>query len=69
MRDCALGLEAVARLIAGEPLRRVDEPGFGVLALESAPGARLQGGRAEIVVASQPTVGRACPRCGSCSRV
>ncbi len=37
MRGHKLGLEALTRHAAGEPLRRVHEPVFGVLALESEP--------------------------------
>jgi protein phosphatase len=37
MREYALGLEALDRLVAGEPLWRVHQPVFGVLALESEP--------------------------------
>jgi polynucleotide kinase-phosphatase len=37
MREYALGLEALDRLAAGEPLWRVHQPVFGVLALESEP--------------------------------
>lgn len=37
LREYALGLEAVDRLVAGEPLWRIHEPVFGVLALESEP--------------------------------
>lgn len=37
LREHALGLEALARLTAGEPLWRVHEPVFAVLALESEP--------------------------------
>lgn len=37
LREYALGLEAVARHVAGEPLWRVHEAVFGVLALESEP--------------------------------
>ena len=37
LREYALGLEAIDRLVAGEPLWRVHEPVFGVLALESEP--------------------------------
>jgi len=36
-RDFALGSEALERFIAHEPLRRVHECVFGVLALESEP--------------------------------
>lgn len=36
-REFALGLEALDRFIAREPLRRVHECVFGVLALESEP--------------------------------
>jgi protein phosphatase len=36
-REFALGLEALTRFVAGEPLRRVHECAFGVLALESKP--------------------------------
>jgi protein phosphatase len=36
-REHALGLEALARFTAGEPLWRVHEPVFAVLALESEP--------------------------------
>ncbi|HEV2088195.1 MAG TPA: polynucleotide kinase-phosphatase, partial [Cryptosporangiaceae bacterium] len=36
-REYALGLEALDRLAAGEPLWRVHEPVFAVLALESEP--------------------------------
>ena len=34
-REFALGLEALERFVGGEPLRRVHECDFGVLALES----------------------------------
>ena len=37
LREFALGLEALHRFVAGEPLRRVHECVFGVLALESEP--------------------------------
>ncbi|GAA5080365.1 polynucleotide kinase-phosphatase [Thermocatellispora tengchongensis] len=37
LREHALGMEALARLAAGEPLWRVHEPVFAVLALESEP--------------------------------
>lgn len=37
LREFALGHEAVRRFVAGEPLRRVHECVFGVLALESEP--------------------------------
>ncbi len=37
LREYALGLKAVDRLVAGEPLWRVHEAVFGVLALESEP--------------------------------
>ena len=37
LREYALGVEAVERLVAGEPLWRVHEAVFGVLALESEP--------------------------------
>jgi protein phosphatase len=37
MREYALGLEALERFVRGEPLRRVHECVFGVLALESEP--------------------------------
>lgn len=37
MREFALGLEALDRFVAKEPLRRVHECVFGVLALESEP--------------------------------
>jgi protein phosphatase len=36
-REFALGMEALNRFIAREPLRRVHECVFGVLALESEP--------------------------------
>jgi protein phosphatase len=36
-REFALGVEAVERFLAREPLRRVHECVFGVLALESEP--------------------------------
>jgi protein phosphatase len=36
-REFALGLESLSRFVAGEPLRRVHECAFGVLALESDP--------------------------------
>jgi len=36
-REFALGLEGLHRFVAGEPLRRVHECVFGVLALESEP--------------------------------
>jgi protein phosphatase len=37
VREFALGLEALTRCVAAEPLRRVHECVFGVLALESEP--------------------------------
>lgn len=37
LREYALGLEAINRLVAGEPLWRIHEAVFGVLALESEP--------------------------------
>jgi hypothetical protein len=37
LREFALGLEALERFVHKEPLRRVHECGFGVLALESEP--------------------------------
>src|SRR5438034_473057 len=37
LREFALGLEAVERFVHQEPLRRVHECAFGVLALESEP--------------------------------
>jgi protein phosphatase len=37
LREYALGLESLERLARGEPLWRVHEPVFGVLALESEP--------------------------------
>ena len=37
LREFALGLEALRRFVAGEPLRRVHECVFAVLALESEP--------------------------------
>ncbi|MGW0067705.1 polynucleotide kinase-phosphatase, partial [Streptosporangium sandarakinum] len=37
LREYALGLEALSRLAEGEPLWRVHEPVFAVLALESEP--------------------------------
>ncbi|HYF04512.1 MAG TPA: polynucleotide kinase-phosphatase [Patescibacteria group bacterium] len=37
LREFALGIEAMERFVAGEPLRRVHECVFGVLALESEP--------------------------------
>ncbi|GHO85012.1 polynucleotide kinase-phosphatase [Dictyobacter formicarum] len=37
MREFALGIEALERFVCGEPLRRVHECVFGVLALESEP--------------------------------
>ena len=37
LREFALGVEAVERFVRGEPLRRVHECVFGVLALESEP--------------------------------
>ena len=36
-REFALGIEALERFIAREPLRRVHECVFGILALESEP--------------------------------
>jgi protein phosphatase len=36
-RELALGIEALERFVAHEPLRRVHECVFGVLALESEP--------------------------------
>jgi hypothetical protein len=38
LRELALGIEALERFARGEPLRRVHECVFGVLALESEPG-------------------------------
>jgi protein phosphatase len=37
MRELALGIEALHRFVEGEPLHRVHECVFGVLALESEP--------------------------------
>ena len=37
LREFALGMEALERFVAGEPLYRVHECVFGVLALESEP--------------------------------
>lgn len=37
LREYALGIESLERLVAGEPLWRVHEPVFAVLALESEP--------------------------------
>ncbi|HEY8546605.1 MAG TPA: hypothetical protein VIL36_16210 [Acidimicrobiales bacterium] len=37
LREFALGIEALERFVAGEPLHRVHECVFGVLALESEP--------------------------------
>jgi protein phosphatase len=37
LREFALGIEALERFVAREPLRRVHECVFGVLALESEP--------------------------------
>jgi protein phosphatase len=37
LRELALGLEALERFVRHEPLRRVHECVFGVLALESEP--------------------------------
>jgi protein phosphatase len=37
LREFALGLEGLHRFVEGEPLRRVHECAFGVLALESEP--------------------------------
>lgn len=37
LREFALGHEALKRFVAREPLRRVHECAFGVLALESEP--------------------------------
>ena len=37
IRELALGIEAIERFIKKEPLRRVHECVFGVLALESEP--------------------------------
>ena len=37
LREYALGLEAIDRLVAGDPVWRVHEAVFGVLALESDP--------------------------------
>jgi hypothetical protein len=37
LREYALGMEALSRFVAGEPLWRVHQAVFGVLALESEP--------------------------------
>src|SRR5947199_10181169 len=37
LREFALGIEGLERFVRQEPLRRVHECGFGVLALESEP--------------------------------
>lgn len=37
LREFALGIEALERFVRKEPLRRVHECVFGVLALESEP--------------------------------
>ena len=44
LREFALGIEALERLVRGEPLRRVHECVFGVLVLESEPVAARLGG-------------------------
>jgi protein phosphatase len=36
-REFALGVEALERFVRNQPLRRIDECAFGVLALESEP--------------------------------
>ena len=45
LREFALGIEALERFVAGEPLYRVHECVFGVLALESEPATRRGQGR------------------------
>jgi protein phosphatase len=37
VREFALGIQGLERFVRGEPLRRVHECVFGVLALESEP--------------------------------
>lgn len=37
IREYALGLESIDRFVRGEPLWRIHEPVFAVLALESEP--------------------------------
>jgi protein phosphatase len=37
LREFALGIEGLERFVRNEPLRRVHECAFGVLALESEP--------------------------------
>ena len=37
LRELALGIEGLERFVRGEPLRRVHECVFGVLAMESEP--------------------------------
>ena len=37
LREFALGIEALERFVAGEPLHRIHECVFGVLSLESEP--------------------------------
>jgi hypothetical protein len=37
LRELELGIEALERFVCGEPLRRVHECVFGILALESEP--------------------------------
>jgi len=37
LREFALGVEALTRFVDGEPLHRVHEAVFGVLAIESEP--------------------------------
>src|SRR2546428_5652913 len=37
LRELALGIEALERFVRGDPLRRVHECVFGILALESEP--------------------------------
>jgi protein phosphatase len=37
LREFALGIEALDRFVSGEPLRRVHECVFAVLAMESEP--------------------------------
>jgi hypothetical protein len=37
MREFCLGVEGLTRFVKNEPLRRVHECAFGVLALESEP--------------------------------
>ena len=65
LRDCALGIEGLERFVQREPLRRVHECVFGILAMESEPvDARLWSSSERSRVALFAADRNGCRRCG-----